>query len=94
MKTHSQNIIRIYFQLWAASTLAKSNKAFGYYIEDMKKDGTEPDAFTIIMMSHYLGCNITLISGKADEWSTEDLNTDILLLYRGDNVYCPTDVGT
>ena len=70
-----------------ASTLAKSNKAFGYYIEDMKKDGTELDAFTIIMMSHYLGRNITLISGKADEWSTEDLNTDILLLYRGDNVY-------
>ena len=60
----------------------------------MKKDGTEPDAFTIIMMSHYLGHNITLISGKADEWSTEDLNTDILLLYRGDNVYWPTDVGT
>ena len=93
IKTHSQNIICIYFQLWVASTLAKSKKAFGYYIEDMKKDGTEPDAFTIIMMSHYLGRNITLISRKADKWSTEDINTDILLLYRGDNVYAPTDVG-
>ena len=34
-----------------------------------------------------------LISGKAEEWSTEDLTVDIVLIYQGDNVYSPTDVG-
>ena len=61
----------------------------------MQKDGNDPDALTIVMMSHFLGKNITLLSGKADEWSTEtNMAVDILLLYKGDNVYCPTDVGT
>ena len=35
-----------------------------------------------------------LISGKAEEWSMEDLTVDVLLIYRGDNVYSPMDVGT
>ena len=61
----------------------------------MQKDSNDPDALTIVMMSHFLGKNITLLSGKADEWSTEmNMAVDILLLYKGDNVYCPTDVGT
>ena len=61
----------------------------------MQKDSNEPDNLTILMMSHFLGRNITLLSAKAEEWSTEtNMAVDILLLYKGDNVYCPTDVGT
>ena len=92
--TFPKKTIRISFQLWAASTLNRNNKTFGYWIEDQQKDGVPPDSLTIIFMSHFLGRNITLISGKAEEWSTEDLTVDILLIYRGDNVYSPTDVGT
>ena len=60
----------------------------------MEKDTAEPDALCIILMSHFLGRNITLISGKSEEWSTEDMAVDILLLYKGDNLFSPTDVGT
>ena len=49
-----------------ASTLVKAGKQFGYWIEDMQKDSNDPDALTIVMMSHFLGKNITLLSGKAD----------------------------
>ena len=37
----------------------------------MQKDSNDLDALTIVMMSHFLGKNITLLSGKADKWSTE-----------------------
>ena len=67
---------------------------FGYWADDQEKNGVEPDTLTIVFASHWLGRNITLISGKAEEWSTEDLQTDILMIYRGDNQYEPTDVGT
>ena len=92
--TFPKKNICISFQLWAASTLNRNNKTFGYWVEDQQKDGVPPDSLTIIFMSHFLGRNITLISGKAEEWSTEDLTVDILLIYRGDNVYSPMDVGT
>ena len=60
----------------------------------MRKENSEPDAITIIFMSLYIGKNITLISGKSDEWSTTtDGDTEILLLYNGDNKYTPTEVG-
>ena len=82
-------------QLWAASTLVKAGKQFGYWIEDMQKDSNDPDTLTIVLMPHFLGKNIILLSGKAEEWSTEtNMAVDILLLYKGDNIYCPTDVGT
>ena len=92
-QTQRKKIIHISFQLWVASTLNRNNKTFGYWIENQQKDSVPPDALTIIFMSHFLGRNITLISGKAEEWSTEDLTVDIVLIYRGDNVYSPTDVG-
>ena len=63
----SQNFVHIYFQLWATSTLNKLNKTFGYWADDQQKNGVEPDALTIVFASHWLGRNITLISGKADE---------------------------
>ena len=80
--------------MWATSTLNRLNKTFGYWADDQEKNGVEPDALTIVFASHWLGRNITLISGKAEEWSTEDLQTDILMIYRGDNQYEPTDVGS
>ena len=59
----------------------------------MEKDGVEPDGLTILMMSHYLGQNIMLISGKADEWKAEDIADDIIVIYHGDNQFTLTDVG-
>ena len=95
MNTLTQNISpNFFFQVWATSTLHKTGKEFGYWLEDMKKDNTEPDALTIILMSHYLKKNITLVSGKGEEWKTDDVEDDIVLLYNGNNVYSPTDVGT
>ena len=49
----------------------------------------------LVFMSHFLGRNITLLSGKADEWkAVEDTGDDIILIYKGDNQYSATDVGT
>ena len=81
------------FQAWASSTLAKQGKEFGYWLEDMKKEESEPDVLTIIFMSQYLKKNITLVSRKCDEWKVDDFVNDIVLLYKGDNIYMPTDVG-
>ena len=59
----------------------------------MEKPGAEPDGFTLVFMSHFLGRHITLLSGKADEWKVvEDTGDDIILVYKGDN--SPTNVGT
>ena len=80
--------------MWSLSTIQKTNRNFGQWYDEMMKENTEPDALLIIFMSHYLGRNITLISGKAEEWSTLDMQTDILLVYKGENLYAPTDVGT
>ena len=60
----------------------------------MKKEDTDPDALTIIFLAHLLKKNITLVSGKGEEWKTDDVADDIVLLYKGDNKYSPTDVGT
>ena len=76
------------------STILKVNRNFGQWYDEMMKENTEPDALLIIFMSHYLGRNITLISGKADEWNTLDMAYDIVLVYKGDNIYAPTDVVT
>ena len=76
------------------STLTRLSKRFGYWAEDHRKENAEPDALTIIFMSHFIGKNITLICGKGEEWSTEDVATDLLVVCNGDNKYSPTDVGT
>ena len=75
--------------------LNKTSRVFANWIAEMEKPGTEPDGLTLIFMSHFLGRNITLLSGKADEWkAVEDTGDDIILVYKGDNQYSPTDVGT
>ena len=60
----------------------------------MRKEDSDPDALTIILMAHYLKKNITLVSGKGDEWKTDDVEDSIVLLYKGDYQFAPTDVGT
>ena len=90
----SQNIIVCHlFQCWAFPFLNKMGKMFLGWIAEMEKDGAEPDGLVILFISHYLRHNITLVSGKAEEWNAEDIADDILLIYHGDNLYTPTDVG-
>ena len=59
------------------------------------KDVTLLDSFQIVMMAHYMGRNITLIYGGGDHWSTETgMVEDIVLIYKGENEFIPTEVGT
>ena len=59
------------------------------------KDASLLDSFQIIMMAHYLGRNITLVYGGGDHWSTETgMVEDIVLIYKGENEFIPTEVGT
>ena len=60
----------------------------------MEKENVEPDGLTVLMMSHYLGRNITMVSVKGDEWKAQDTSDDIVVIYHGDNNFTPTDVGT
>ena len=60
----------------------------------MKKEDTDPDALTIIFLAHLLKKNITLVSAKGEEWKTDDVANNIVLLYKGKKKYSPTDVGT
>ena len=42
-----------------------------------------------------MGRNITLIYGADDHWSTETgMVEDIVLIYKGENKFIPTEVGT
>ena len=46
-------------------------------------------------MGHYIGRNITLVYGNGDQWSTDlNMKLDIVLGYKGDHEFIPTDVGT
>ena len=83
-----------FFKAWAASTLTKQRKEFGYWLEDTRQEDSKPDALAIIFMLHYLKKNITLVSEKCDEWRVDDVADDIMILYKGDHLYTPTDVGT
>ena len=82
-----------FFKAWAALTLTKQGKEFGYWLEDMRREDSEPDALAIIFMLHYLKKNIMLMSGKCDEWRVDDVADDIMILYKGDHLYAPMDVG-
>ena len=53
------------------------------------------DSFQIVMMAHCMGRNITLIYGAGDHWSTETgMVEDIVLIYKGENEFIPTEVST
>ena len=94
-----QTLFFLNFQLWAAPILAKTNVAFGVWCEQQKSKNAEPDGLTVVFMAHFLNKNITLISGKGEEWTSEEgdaTNCDeqIVLVYKGENVYALTNVGT
>ena len=84
-------IIVILLQEWASGILAQNKKNFLDYCSANMKDVS----FQIVMMAHYLGRNIMLVYGGGDHWSTETgMVEDIVLIYKGDNEFIPTEVGT
>ena len=88
-------IIVILLQEWASGILAQNKKNFLDYCSANMKDVSLLDSFQIVMMAHYLGRNITLVYGGGDHWSTEaGMVDDIVLIYKGDNKFIPTEVGT
>ena len=59
------------------------------------KDVTLLDSFQIMTMANYMGRNIILIYGAGDHWSIETgMVEDIVLIYKGENEFIPTEVGT
>ena len=88
-------IICISLQEWASGVLAQQKKSFLDYCSVNMKDVTLLDSFQIVMMANYMGRNITLIYGVGDHWSTETgMEEDIVLIYKGENEFIPTEVGT
>ena len=88
-------IICISLQEWAIGILTQQKKSFLDYCSANMKDVTLLDSFQIVMMAHYMGRNITLIYGGGDHWSTEmGMVEDIVLIYKGENEFIPTEVGT
>ena len=88
-------IICISLQEWASGVLAQPKKSFLDYYSVNMKDVTLLDSFQIVMMANYMGRNITLIYGAGDHWSTETgIVEDIMLIYKGENEFIPTEVGT
>ena len=88
-------IICISLQEWASGVLVQQKKSFLDYCMVNMKDVTLLNSFQIVMMANYMGRNITLIYGASDHWSTETgMVEDIVLIYKGENEFIPTEVGT
>ena len=84
-----------FVQNWAFPYLNKTGKNFTVWMAEQEKEDAEPDGLTLVFMSHYISCNITVLSGKSDEWkAADDTADDIVIIYKGDNAYTHTDVGT
>lgn len=85
----------IFLQEWAGGVLVDKRKSFLEYCSETVKDPGNIDAFQIVLMAHYIGRNITLVYATGDQWSTDpNMKIDIVLGYKGDNEFIPTDVGT
>ena len=71
----------------------KENKSFWEYINASTKD---PSAtYQIVMMAQMIGWNISLLYGNGEKWSTDpSMQDNIVLVYKGDGEFLPTDVGT
>ena len=83
--------------MWAGTILTGKNKNFIDYCSNCVKEGPtgNVDAFQIVMMSQYLGHNISLLYGQGDCWLADpDVMDNIIFVYHGDNEFTPTDVGT
>ena len=81
----------IYFsnlQDWAGGILMAAKKTFFDYCSANTKENTCVDSFQIVMTAHYLGRNITILYGNGG------MADDIVLLYKGDYEFVPTEVGT
>ena len=88
-------IICISLQEWASGILAQQKKSFLDYCSVNMKNVTLLDSFQIMMMANYIGRNITLIYGQGNHWSTETgMMEDIMLIYKGENEFILTEVGT
>ena len=73
----------------------KEGKLFWEYINACGKDTSVTDPFQIVMLGQMLGQNISILHGNADKWSTDPgMQDDIVLIYKGDGEFLPTDVGT
>ena len=73
----------------------KEGKTFWEYINASSKDPTTTDAYQIVMLAQMLGRNISIMYGNGKKWSTDPtMQDDIVLVYKGDGEFLPTDVGT
>ena len=85
----------IFLQEWAGGVLVDKRKSFLEYCSETVKDPANIDEFQIVLMAHYIGRNITLVYATGEQWSTDlNMKVDIVLGYKGDNEFIPTDVGT
>ena len=85
----------IFLQEGAGGVLVDKRKSFLDYCSETVKDPANIDAFQIVLMAHYIGRNITLVYATGEQWSTDlNMKVDIVLGYKGDNKFIPTDVGT
>ena len=88
----------IYFsnlQDWAGGILMAAKKTFFDYCSANTKENTCVDSSQIVMTAHYLGRNITILYGNGEKWTTDPpMADDIVLLYKGDYEFVPTEVGT
>ena len=85
----------IFLQEWAGGVLVDKRKSFLEYCSETVKDLAIIDAFQIVIMAHYIGRNITLVYATGEQWSTDlNMKVDIVLGYKGNNEFIPTDVGT
>ena len=70
-------------------------KSFWEYITSSAKDPANADPFQIVMLSQLLGRVITILYGNGEKWTTDqNMKDDIVLVYKGDGEFLPTDVGT
>ena len=85
----------IFLQEWAGGVLLDKRKSFLEYCSETVKDLANIDSFQIVIMAHYIGRNITLVYATGEQWSTDpNMKVDIVLGYKGNNEFIPTDVGT
>ena len=72
----------------------KEGKSFWEYITMASKDPSTTDAYQIVMLAQMIRRNISLLYGNGEKWSTDpSMNDDIVLVYKGDGEFLPTDVG-
>ena len=77
--------------------LINKNRSFLEYCTNAGKEGPNGPvvAFQVVMMYHFLGQNITLLYRQGEKWSADpDILEDIVFVYKGNNEFVPTDVGT